>query len=127
MGGEPSGSGCGLRRLSPPLPTSLRAHGASRKRACGAPRPAREASEENYRPGLAPNGLRSEAAGWDAELLFDSGRAGASQGGTDISVSLPRPPPHAPLIFINRAPVYRGISKVWGRPRGVTPRSSAVG
>lgn len=124
MGGEPSGAlGVGVRAAPPfpPLPTSLRARGASRKRACGGPRPAREASEENCRPGLAPNGLRSETAGWNAELFFDSGRAGASQGGTDISVPFPAPPP--PLIFISRAPVCRGISKVWGRPRGVTPES----
>lgn len=76
MGGEPR-TGVRLRRLFPPLPTSLRASRGEQEAGVWAPRPAREASEENYRPGLAPNGLRSETAGWDAEPL-DSGRAGAS-------------------------------------------------
>ena len=108
----------------PPLPTSLRARGASRKRACGGPRPAREASEENCRPGLAPtgSGLR-QPGGTQSSSLTAVGREPVREAQTSLAPS----PPLRPRSSLSTGRPSAGGFLRSGDGLAVSPRSPAVG
>lgn len=109
------------QKAAPPSPIThkLRARGASRKRACGASRPARRRLRRTTVRAWPPTGSGLRPPGGTRSPL-DSAVGREPVREAQISVSFRTPP--TPRLFLSTGRPSAGISKVWGRLPAVSPR-----